>query len=163
MYSTTLDKHIAKYCKKFGIENVFCDKEFAYYSEKEAISYTIFCYTTDETFINAVNEKYNVDITNFSFIFSLLHEIGHHMTIDELTEEDMENEIFARSIIPLLDDSERMEAYMNLTAEDLATSWAIDYIDSHIEECIKVQKRFLKIIDHIYKKKSFKKVLTKLV
>ena len=84
------------------------------------------------------------------------------MTMDDLTDEEMENEIFARTIIPCLNEDEQMEAYINLTAEDLATSWAIDYIDNHIKECIKMQERFFKIGNHIYKKKSFQKVLTKL-
>ena len=67
----------------------------------------------------------------------------------------MENELFARTVIPCLNENEQMEAYVNLAAEDMATSWAIDYIDSHLKECWETQKRFMQIIDHIYKKKSF--------
>ncbi len=162
MYSTTLDKHITKYCKKFGIAKATCSDEFAYFPATETLTYTIFQFTTDKPFIELINKKYNVNIAPFYFIFSLLHEIGHHITFDELTDEEMENELFARTVIPCLNENEQMEAYINLAAEDMATSWAIDYIDSHLKECWETQKRFMQIIDHIYKKKSFQKVLTKL-
>lgn len=163
MYSSVLDKKINNYCKKFGIDKVFCDKEFSYYPETDRISYTIIQYTTDELVTQLINEKYNVDIEPFYFIFSLLHEIGHHMTIDELTDEDLQDDLMCRQmIIPYIEDEIRQgRAYINLIAEDYATRWAIDYIDNHLKECIKVQSRFIKIINHYYKKKSFQKVLTR--
>lgn len=163
MYSSVLDKKINNYCKKFGIDKVFCDKEFSYYPETDRISYTIIQYTTDNLVTQLINEKYNVDIEPFYFIFSLLHEIGHHMTIDELTDEDLQDDLMCRQmIIPYIEDEIRQgRAYINLIAEDYATRWAIDYIDNHLKECIKVQSRFIKIINHYYKKKSFQKVLTR--
>ena len=163
MYSSVLDKKINNYCKKFGIDKIFCDKEFSYYPETDRISYTIIQYTIDDIIIQLINEKYNVDIEPFYFIFSLLHEIGHHMTIDELTEEERENDLICRQmVIPYIEDEiGQGKAYINLTAEDLATSWAIDYIRNHLEECARTQDRFIKIINHYYKKKSFRKVLTK--
>lgn len=165
MYATTLDKHITNYCKQFGIKKATCTNEFAYLLSSETITYTVFYFDLDNTMIELVNEKYGVDITPFYFIFSLLHEVGHHMTMDDLTQEDFDNDMFCRQVIipQITDKRECLEAYINLTAEDLATSWAIDYIDSHIKECAKAQIRFCKIIDHIYKKKSFKKELTKLL
>lgn len=163
MYSSVLDKKINNYCKKFGINKVVCDKEFSYYPETNKISYTIIQYTTDDLITQLINEKYKVNIEPFYFIFSLLHEIGHHMTIDELTDEEWENDLLCRQmVIPYIgDEIGQGKAYINLTAEDLATSWAIDYIDSHLKECAQMQDRFVKIINHYYKKKSFRKVLTR--
>ena len=163
MYSSVHDKKINNYCKKFGIDKVFCDNEFSYFPETNRISYTIIQYTTDDIIIQLINKKYNVDIEPFYFIFSLLHEIGHHMTIDELTDEEWENDLMCRQmVIPYIEDEVGQgKAYINLTAEDLATSWAINYIRNNLEECVRTQDRFVKIINHYYKKKSFRKVLTR--
>ena len=148
MYSSVLDKKINNYCKKFGIDKVFCDKEFSYYPETDRISYTIIQYTTDDIIIQLINKKYNVDIEPFYFIFSLLHEIGHHMTIDELTEEELQNDLICRQmVIPYIEDEiGQGKAYINLTAEDLATSWAIEYIDSHLKECFEFQNKCIEIM-----------------
>lgn len=163
MYSSVLDKKINNYCKKFGIDKVFCDKEFSYYPETERISYTIIQYTADDLFTQLINEKYDVNIEPFYFIFPLLHEVGHHMTTDELTEEELQTDLMCRQmVIPYIEDEvEQGKAYISLTAEDLATSWAIDYIRNNLEECVRTQDRFVKIINHYYKKKSFRKVLTR--
>lgn len=159
MYSTTLDKKLTKYCKKFGVSKVICDDEFSYSPNTEIVNYTVFDFNTDDLFIKLVNEKYGVNIEPFYFIFSLLHEVGHHMTLEDLTEEEVMNDIFCRQvIIPQMEnDEECMQAYINLTAEDMATSWAIDYIDTHIKECIEIQNKIYKLVNHIYKKKSFQK------
>lgn len=163
MYSTTLDKKLTKYCKKFDVAKVICGDEFSYFPTNEIISYTVYDFNTDELFIELVNEKYLVDIKPFYFIFSLLHEIGHHMTMDDLTQEDFDNDMFCRQVIipQIKNERECLKAYINLTAEDLATTWAIDYIDTHIKECIEMQNKIYKLINHIYKKKSFQKEMTR--
>lgn len=156
MKTTTLDKKITRYCKKFGIKKVTSSDEFTYYPETETINYTMYLYETDLQFINLVNEKYSVDIRPWYFIFCLLHEVGHHLTLDELTEEDLLNDLFLRQIvIPNIENTDKCgRAYINLIAEDLATSWAINYIDTHLEECKLMQNKFLKIMAHYEKKEK---------
>lgn len=156
MYTTTLDKKVTKYCKKFGIKKVTYGNDFSYIPDFKAITYTMFITENDEYFIELVNKKYNVDIRPWYFIFCLLHEVGHHMTLNELTEEDLLNDLFLRQIvIPNIENEKKCgQAYINLIAEDLATSWAIDYIDSHLNECAEIQERFLKVMKHYSRKKS---------
>ena len=50
---------------------------------------------------------------------------------------------------------ETNDIYFKLPAEDLANTWALDYIENHIEECWKFQQKCYKIMRHIFKKKSF--------
>ena len=158
MKTTTLDKHITKYCKKFGIKKVISSDEFAYTPNNEVITYTMYIYDTDIQFVELVNEKYSVDIRPWYFIFCLLHEIGHHITLENLTQEDLlTDQILRQVVIPNIEDEKRQgQAYVNLVAEDLATSWAIEYIDSHLKECFEIQDRFLKIIKHYMKKERGK-------
>ena len=156
MKTTTLDKKITRYCKKFGIKKAISSDEFAYYPETETINYTMYIYETDLQFIDLVNKKYSVDIRPWYFIFCLLHEVGHHLTLDELTEEDLLNDLFLRQIvIPNIENTDKCgRAYINLIAEDLATSWAINYIDTHLEECKLMQNKFLKVMTHYEKKEK---------
>ena len=158
MKATTLDKRVTKFCKKFGVNKAFASKEFCYYSGAEIISYTFLITHTDKIFIDLVNEKYGVDIRPWYFIFCLLHEIGHHLTLDTMSQEELFNDYLTRTlVIPLMNDErESGKAYIDLTAEHLATSWAIDYIDSHLEECREIQNRFMKIIAHYNKKQCLK-------
>ena len=156
MKTTTLDKHITKYCKKFGIRKAISSTEFAYIPNNELVTYTMYMYDADLQFIELVNEKYSVDIRPWYFIFCLLHEIGHHITFDDLTQEDLLNDqILRQIIIPNIEDTEKCgRAYINLIAEDLATSWAIDYIDTHAKECWELQNKWLKLMAHYHKKEG---------
>ena len=80
------------------------------------------------------------------------------MTVDQLTDEDMNFEIVARKgLLSLLgDDTEtRNSLYFELPAEDLANRWAIDYISNHEQECWEFQHKCFKIMAHIFKKKCF--------
>ena len=155
-YAETLEKKIQKYFNQFGINHVVCTDSFIYLPETKTVCFTIYNYTTDQELIDFINKKYDVDITDWFFIFSLLHEVGHHMTIDEITDDDMIAEIMMRnSILSIFEDENRNEIYFNLPAEDLANRWAIDYISNHEEECWKFQKKCFAIMQHIFNKKSF--------
>ena len=157
-YGGTLEKRISKYLKKFGITRAICTNSFFYIPEGKTVCFTILNYTTDKDLIEFVNNKYDVDITNWYFIFSLLHEVGHHMTVDQLTDEDMAFEIAARNaILPLFGDEteKRNSLYFELPAEDLANRWAINYIENHTQECWDFQRKCFAVMRHIFKKKCF--------
>lgn len=159
-YAETLEKHVHKYLKKFGITRAICTNEFEYYPECNSVCFTIFQYDQDAELVKSVNQKYDVQIDKWFFVFCLLHEVGHKMTLPQLTEEEMHFEEVARNgLLPLLiedkDNTKINALYFNLPAEDLANRWAIDYIDTHQEECWKFQQRCEKIIEHIYNKKCF--------
>ena len=148
MYASTLEKKISKFVRRFGIKRTFCTNYFEY--RNGIIKFTILSHPLDETFIDFVNNKYNTDITSWYFIFSILHEVGHHVTLSTLSEDDLKWEYVIRTFGNLTN-----EEYFNLPSEDLANKWAIDYILNHQQECWDFQRKCSKIMRHIYKKKSF--------
>ena len=158
-YGGTLEKKIRRYLKKFGITRALCTDSFFYIPTAKTVCFTILRYTTDEELIEHVNQKYDVDIHDWFFIFSLLHEVGHHMTMSQLSEKDFIEEVAARKVISQLidNDTDKNAVYFELNAEDLANRWAIEYIENHTQECWDFQNRCFKIIEHIYKKPSFRK------
>ena len=157
-YAGTLEKKIKKYLSRFGIKHVYCTDSFFYMPESKTVCFTVLNYSTDDELIKFIDEKYDTNIRPWYFIFCLLHEVGHHMTVDQLTDEDMAFEIAARKmILPLFGDEveTRNSLYFDLPAEDLANRWAIEYIANHAEECWAFQCKCFKIMQHIFKKKSF--------
>lgn len=159
-YAETLEKHVRKFVRRFGVTRAICTNEFEYFPAGNTVCFTIFAYDTDHDFVQFIHKKYNFNIFKWFFTFCILHEIGHKMTLPQLTDEEMHFEEIARNgILPLVQedkDNDKINAlYFNLPAEDLANRWAIDYITTHEEQCWKFQQRCDKIMDHIYNKKCF--------
>lgn len=143
----TLEKNISKFARKFGVKRAYCTNEFAYYDEAHIITFTFLRYDDDIDFINHIEKTYEVeDLESWYFIYSILHEIGHHMTLNQLTAEEYKEENIFRQIIT------ENEAYFNLKAERLANDWAINYLSEHFEDCWKLQQKCFSIIRHYLKK-----------
>lgn len=143
----TLERNITKFVRKFGVKRAYCTQEFAYYDNFEVITFTFTRYEDDIDLINYIEKTYEVeDLEPWYFIYSILHEIGHHMTLNQLTEEEYEEENIYRQLIT---DN---EAYFNLKAERLANDWAINYLSEHFEDCWKLQRKCFAIIKHYLKK-----------
>ena len=150
MYASTLEKKITKFVRKFGIKRAYCKGDFMYF-ENGTVFFSITRIPRHHPdYVEFINNKYEINIVPWFFIFSLLHEVGHHMTIPQLTEEQKMYEYTMRMMKDL-----DQKTYLNLPAEDLANKWAIDYITNHQQECWDFQKKCSKIMRHIYKKKSF--------
>lgn len=150
MRCDTLEKNITNFVRQFGIKRAFNAKEFAYYYGGGYLSFTCQRYSDDINLIKHIENTYDVeDLEPWFFIFSILHEVGHHMTLDSLTEEDLINEKLLRQIVT--DDN----AYFNLPAEDLANRWAINYLINNTEKCWKFQRKCFTILKHLYKKNRY--------
>ena len=159
-YAETLEKHVRKFVRRFGVTRALCTNEFEYFPDCNTVCFTIFAYDTDHDFTKFIHEKYNFNIWKWFFTFCILHEVGHKMTLPQLTDEEMHFEEIARNgILPIVQedkDNDKINAlYFNLPAEDLANRWAIDYITTHEEQCWKFQQKCDKIMEHIYNKKCF--------
>lgn len=70
-------------------------------------------------------------------LWTILHEIGHHFTLDDVIEDDIEARILCAMIpIEVARNNEQVQdIYYNLTSEWVATEWAIDFIATNREMC----------------------------
>lgn len=144
MKTSTLEKNITKFVKKFGIRRALQNDTFLY--RGRTVYFTIWHHQEDDLFIDFCNKKYDTDLTAWSFVFCILHEIGHFQTISQLTKEQLAYEYLMRDMG--IDNN----IYFNLPAEDLANKWALEYLETHPQECWKFQNKCLNIIRHLYKK-----------
>ena len=110
--------------------SVELDDEFAYFYVTSTITFgTNPPKEGKEMFQNHIKSTYGLDISNEEDyqLFSLLHEIGHHFTMDDMEDEDSENELLMRQLIHMIDDeTTAQETYFNLPSEMLANDWAFD-------------------------------------
>ena len=123
-----------------------CGDRFIYWNDgvNEVINYSVesFDKKSEKEFDNYIEKTYGVDMSKYSFIFSLLHEVGHYMTIEQV---DVENENLLRQLI------QDNNAYFNLESEKLANDWAYWYFTSCFDECKHFTKKVLPLIKHFYK------------
>jgi len=158
-YATTLENNITRFVRKFGIKRSLYSEEhsFVYWEESNVITFDIMWHYENDLLINFINEKYDANIEPWFFVFCILHEVGHHKTLHLLTEEDRYNERILRTLANVQGLNNTDTLYFNLPAEVLATDWAIEYMKNNLEECRRFQAKCMKILAHIYNKKSFKK------
>ena len=73
-------------------------------------------------------------------LWSILHELGHHFTADDIDLDDkldlfeQREQLFAMQ--EHLTDEEMNNAYFNLADEWEATEWAVEYVRKHPIKCL---------------------------
>lgn len=151
-------KNITNIIQTFLDENSFdCmvqeSTEF-WYDEVDEMIFYAFAVTEkhDELFNNFNHElglKYNCD----NFILSLFHEIGHHETLHLIEPEER---AFDEKVIDQIESKSELgiedySLYYRLTSEQIATQWAVDYINNNPEKVKalwdKVQPAILKFYE----------------
>ncbi len=153
-----LDKMLTEFLEKFGC-TAEMGKEFCYWHDDELINYTLVVSTfSDKIWKEYVYKTFNYKIENI-FIFSLLHEVGHHFTMDNFPEfcknkeEKMVEKIekaLSESNSEILDKKLNLE-YFNLPMERTATKWAVRYAKKHKFELRRFWKKFRKELHKFYK------------
>lgn len=131
---------VKKFVKQFGEIRIARDDSFAYFYSEDKITYTT-DFTKDAPQVESLKgylfQTFHLEFQDEKefFIFSLLHEIGHYLTMDTLTEKELLTEILLREAIKLQKDEGKADtAYYNLPSEKLANEWANEYFtENYIE------------------------------
>lgn len=139
--------------------------EFAYVYAKSKIEYTCFLDDNSETYFIKNFHKMAPDIECDPFLVSILHELGHHETLDDidmfeeiycLAEKDAISERYANKNFNT--EQELYDAYFNLADEYEATTWAINYIR---ENAVKVKELWSKLkpaLENFYKLNAMEEI-----
>lgn len=142
---------IAKILEEFNVKVILGDC-FFYNPDTRTVYFTPFSSSSDDFHRYWILQNFNYTIKEREyFLFSLLHEIGHHYTFGYLTDEDLQYEVFCRKILENSDKSanEINEAYFNLPAEKLATQWAINFMSEHPHWCRKMNRKIYKAFNKL--------------
>ena len=157
---------LQKLVEKFicGECDVIYDPSGFFYYPDEVIAITL----NDSMADNVVWKKflkqtYNFDLTHENlFSISVLHELGHHFTLDSLSDEEQEQDVVSDAILEALKTSGKNEVsfssedlqmiYFNSNREKVATDWAVEMYRANETVMRHWNQRFNCMIRH-YKKK----------
>lgn len=155
MKATKLTSQIQKELRKINPEvRVEIDTEFAYLYDANIITYCPFQLypEQEEAFADFVEKTFDFDLRPHSFLFALLHEVGHSMTMDSLEDDELTSELIMREAVHLMDSEKGNDLYFNLPSEKMANKWAVDYFKTNFDKCIKLENKMQKMLNHYYKK-----------
>lgn len=156
--TTKLTHQIQKEVKKLNPElKITFGDSFAFFYATDTITYHPFNNEPEsaEALAKHIESTRNFDIRPHFFMYSLLHEIGHSFTMDNLESEDLDNELYVRELIHLVSQDNTTDAdemYFNLESEMLANDWAVNFIQNNVPYCVKLENRLQKYLNHFYKR-----------
>lgn len=136
MFEEIIYKFLSQFDEDIRVEE---DTEFAYFYVKSLITYPKnFEAPSKEKYLfkSHILNEYGLELNEEEYVvFSLLHEMGHHMTLDDMDDEDATNEIAMREVIHLIEDVDTAnQVYFKLPSEILANDWAYEHFS---EEMVK--------------------------
>lgn len=136
----------------FEEEGIECTCEvaldFAYYYTTDVITYSLVTTETTDRLFTQFAQDNGLEYDCGIFLLSLLHEVGHYYTIDEVDEK---TERKCERIKSKLSENKEEDClkYFALDDEIIATEWAIDYINNNREKLEILSKKLQEAIDKI--------------
>ena len=150
LFNKVVDKFVSKWDCSARVGT-----EFAYFYLTNEISWSLLVTEdADKYFQSFLNENFP-DITADTFIWSLLHEVGHHETIDDWTPEEQEEFDAKKDFIEELYKAthDKIISYLqfSLPYAYAATCWAAEYIRENPEEIEALLEELKEVANIFYK------------
>ena len=131
-----LNKKLEEFFSKYDIELTFrVGEEFAYFYEKDVVNYSLTTLGKQDVYFKKFFHKLDNRIKDIDiFMLSLLHEVGHFCTLEDIIDDDLYEQ--EQRVKETLDGSKKTDNYIyfSLPSEMAATLWAIDFIIENSEE-----------------------------
>lgn len=151
---TKLTAQMNQFLRPFGVTSVL-GPDFCYDPNSEKVQFTITMEEeADKMFFYFISETFNYKVKDL-FLLSLLHEVGHHVTLDDFEDEEISADRKIKNRIAFEIDNDNYESklleYFNLPTEYAATAWAVSYMRAHEKEICKHWRVMLEHFRHFYK------------
>lgn len=151
-----VNRIINEFTSQFGL-NAHLEPDFCYYRNEHSVAYSLVVCSADQYFIpycSHIDNRVKADV----FLISLMHEIGHHFTQFNFSEDDWDksNDI-KEHINEALGKYPNKAAkwnniYFNLDVERVATAWGLNYLATHSEEVAEFWAELQPAIMRFYRK-----------
>lgn len=124
---------------------IFNDEDDGYYEYEMDIINIDVSPKNDGGFLRHLRKVHKCEYTDdFPLVlWTLLHELGHYFTLDDIdTDEDLATRVLCSIVSSEVADrhEEVQDLYYNIPSEWVATEWAIDYIADNWELCTEIAK-----------------------
>lgn len=138
-----LENTINKFLAPFELTSCL-SSDFSYEFAKDRVNFSLvvadYASAYFQDFIHSIWEEVTID----TFLISLLHEVGHAETWDELEEDDIAysnnmKDFIKKELEADVSEARRRELhfkYFNLPDEIAATTWAIEYIKDNAKQLV---------------------------
>ena len=135
-----LNKTVSTVLAPFGISKAVLSDSYCYMWEKEIVEFSIMSDIEDDWFNEFINERFGYEVQH-NFVISLLHEVGHHFTYN-----DVDGSVLAfcsdekERIDVEMEDADEVRSkelewqYFNLPDEIVATAWAVKFAKENPEK-----------------------------
>ena len=142
---------LSRWFNAHGISNIdFVEGEdFCYYQNLYVAQWGAFENASDNQFAQFLYEyglKEKVDV----FIMSLLHEVGHHMTMHHMPQEVWEADTAAKESKEGDGSIDTNYWYWELPIEFAANMWAIEWANTHVEAVKELTKICFSWLEKIF-------------
>lgn len=137
-----------EFLAKFDLDGDF-DEEFGYYRYEELVTYTVVVTNRFDILFNEFVTKNFPDVTAPIFLWSLLHEVGHAQTDNEIEDEIYDYCINRKLELDANNDDDVM-AYFYLPDEFTATKWAYEYMRDNVSEVSELWDRLRVEIEKLH-------------
>ena len=156
-----LNKVIEQFFVELGYDEIECslDLDFAYYVGTDEITYSLFqMEEADKGFRQYLNKVYpNIPECSL-FVISLLHELGHHITIPQYSKENFETWSTVKKLLEEQEANtpkekiEKQIKYCFLFDEAIATKAAVDILIAEYDFIHSYEEKIFKAIFKFYEK-----------
>ena len=144
-----LEQCITDYIAPFGL-TAKLDTDFAYYYVKDVVTFSIFSFSGNDDFMLDAESRFPHLFNIPPFMWCLMHEVGHHETIDDLTEEEVEESKRIKASIDTDKNPDSRMIYYTCPDEYAATDWAGHYIEDHKEEIYDCWYKIVSVLHEFY-------------
>ena len=133
---------------------------YSYIFEKEVVTFTVKESIEDKWLDEFIKERFGYTV-KYSFVMSILHELGHHFNNDDIEgdiyefcmaeKERIEKEIAFAD----MDRSKELEwQYFNLPDEIMATAWAVEWAKHHKKEMKEMNNKAMQALKDFYEENN---------
>jgi len=128
-----ISRSISEFFNAYAPVNVTCALDYYYDLDKNEIAWSFLTSSDrgDELFVNFFENELGCPTLN-CFLYSILHEFGHRMT---LTEDMLqEHQVFMKQIADEESGDELQLKYMRMPVELVASQYAVEFAKAHYDE-----------------------------
>lgn len=152
-----IDRIINEFTAQFGLAATL-ETDFCYYYNTHRVAYALTVVDESAKYFIPYCKHLNKNVTADIFLISLLHEIGHHFTRFNFSEDEWERVHEEKEHIEkALGRNPKKAAkwnniYFNLDVERAATEWGLNYMITHEDEVAEFWEELKAAILRFYRK-----------
>lgn len=146
-YADTITEYLQEFLDRNELDcGVALGTDFSYIYPRSLVTYTLVVTDIQQDSFLKFAESLFPEIRADIFLWSFLHEVGHHETLDDF--EDIYHQAYHQLINSGIELSD--EYYYNLPIEKAATEWAGEFMKNNVSEVQRLWNNIQPVLKRLY-------------